>query len=230
MIVVLIICQIQNTLMNKASNTHKMSSLKLLIIISLFSVINSILIQNLISEEIIYNSFSGKSSLEMIKKALAFNHRFGWINYILPPLILFVNFLFVACCLWIRGLLIGLKNKFHEFWRISIISGIVFIFFSYLKTGILYYLNYQTIGEINSFQPLSLYNLLRDVNTPVYLQYALTVLNVPELLYIVAISLSLKKTTNIPFISGLMFVLKSYGTGLIIWLTLVTFFLISIKT
>jgi len=82
---------------------------------------------------------------------------------------------------------------------------------------------HYSLFEISNFSSLSLLAAAGTENTPLYLQYSLSVVNLWELLFIVALSFCLIKRTGLPPKNILLIVLCSYILPLIAWVCLVSY-------
>jgi hypothetical protein len=205
-------------------------SIKLLILVLLLMVINAFLVQNLFTDDIFYKTYSDQMSVKMISQMLKFNTGHIWIMYLLTPIITIIKLLFVSGCLWIGLLLKNSKDIFKDLWRIVIISEFTFVFYAFIKTGLLYYYDFQTITEVSQFQPLSLFSLLDTNNIPLYLYYLLSLISIPEVTYWIVLAVLLKSVINSNFWGRFVFIAKTYGLGLLIWVSTLTFIIINMTT
>lgn len=184
---------------------------------------NIILLNGVITEKIYVNSFTGQLSAKMIGKVLSIKVKYAWLNYYLIPVLLLIKTGFVAVCFWIGSFIGGLKLTFKDYLRPVLFAETVFIIFSFIQTGFLYYNNFQTLTEIGQFQPFALYYILNVNNIPAYLNYPLALVSIPEAIYWVVLVLLLKPLISGNFWKRLGFVAKTYGVGLLVWVSIVVF-------
>ncbi len=192
-------------------------------IIILIYIFNLIIVNSIFSDAIYVNTFSGQMSAEMIAKMLSFKSKYVWVNYLLAPILLFVKTGLVALCFWIGSFISSSKSTFKNYLRIVLFAETIFIVFSFARTGLLYYYNFQTLTEISQFQPFTLYSVLDVNNIPAYWQYPLALIGIPEAIYWFVLVLLLKPLISGSFWNRLGFVAKTYGVGLLVWVSIVVF-------
>jgi hypothetical protein len=211
-------------------NIQKFFISKVLIIAILLTVINVFLVECLFTDNVIKKTFSDKISGSVISKALIIKQQYSWFIYILTPVLLILKMLLVTFCFWIGSLFEEAKIKFRNFFNVVIISEFVFIIFNFIKTGLLYCFKFQTITEINQFHPFTLFSILNKTKIPEYLYYSFTIISVQEITYWIILTLLLKSLLRINFIGRILFIAKTYGIGMLIWMSIVAFFTIIIMT
>jgi len=192
-------------------------------IIILVYIFNLTIVNSIFSNDIYVNTFSGQMSAEMIAKTLSFKSKYIWVNYLLAPVFMLFKTMLITACLWIGFFIGGSKSKFKDFLRIVLFAETVFIVFSFVRTGLLYYYNFQTLTEITQFQPFTLYSLLDVNNIPEYFHYPLALVSIPEAIYWGVLVLLLKPLISGNFWDRFGFVAKTYGIGLLIWVSIVVF-------
>jgi hypothetical protein len=203
-----------------------MGKVKIWKIYGLFILIyylNTILTNSIISEEIYVNTYSGQLSSEMIAKMLSLKSKYAWLNYLLVPTLLILKTALVALCFWVGSFINESNSKYNNYLRIALLAESVFVIFSFIRTGGLYYYNFQTLTEISQFQPLTLFSLLDVNNIPEYFHYPLSLISIPEAIYWVVLALLLKPLITDSFRKRMGFIAKTYGAGLLIWVSIVVF-------
>jgi hypothetical protein len=192
--------------------------------------LNIILANGIISEEIYVKTFSGQLSSEMIAKMLSIKSKYVWVNYLLAPILLLIKTDLIALCFWIGSFINSSKSKFKDYLRLVLLAETVFIVFTFVRTGLLYYYNFQTLTEISQFQPFTLYSILDIKNIPEYFHYPLALVSIPEVIYWGILVLLLKPLISGNFWTRLGFVAKTYGVGLLIWVSIVVFVMLNFTT
>ncbi len=165
-------------------------------------------------------------SQEMIMKILDIRHRYDWVAYIISPLLVTVKMFFIAGLLYTGSIFLDLKIKFKNFWHIVLVSEFVTIAYIFLRLALLYYHNFQTLEEIQGFMPFSVYSVTDKDSIPQYLSPLFSSLNLFELLYWVVLSMMLKPLLKASFAKSVGFVAKTYGMGLVLWITFLTFLMV----
>jgi len=201
----------------------KIETWKLYGLIILVSILNVVIVNGIFSDAIYVNTYTGQMSTEMISKMLSFKSKYAWVNYLLVPILLLVKTGLVAACFWIGSFFSNSKSRFKDYLRLVLFAETVFIVFSFARTGLLYYYNFQTLTEISQFQPLTLYSLLDVNNIPGYFHYPLALVSIPEAIYWGVLVLLLKPLISGNFWDRFGFVAKTYGIGLLIWVSIVVF-------
>ncbi|HPR31103.1 MAG TPA: hypothetical protein PLK12_03365 [Prolixibacteraceae bacterium] len=196
----------------------------------LLMLVNTFWVQELFTDHLYYQTYSGQLSTEVIAKMLHIKYRFAWLSYVFVFVLLVGKLFLTTCCFWIGSFFAGAKNKFRTFWSGVLIAEFVFVFFSFLKTGLLYIHNFETLTEIGQFQPLTLLSLFDPSSIPGYFHYPLSLLSVPEVCYWLVLALQLRPVLSYSFFGSLWFVAKTYGVGLLIWVSVVVFFTLNILT
>ena len=203
-------------------------SSRLYLIIILTLLIATILGDMLITDNLYYQSYSGQMSQEMIMKILDIRHRYDWVAYIISPLLVTVKMFFIAGLLYTGSIFLDLKIKFKNFWHIVLVSEFVTIAYIFLRLALLYYHNFQTLEEIQGFMPFSVYSVTDKDSIPQYLSPLFSSLNLFELLYWVVLSMMLKPLLKASFAKSVGFVAKTYGMGLVLWITFLTFLMVQL--
>jgi hypothetical protein len=178
------------------------------------------------SDILYYNSFVDKLSAETIEKIINQKNKYEWIGYLLQPLLLFIKFSLTTLCIYIYFLFANTNNSisYKDILRCVLVSELIFVFVALFK--ILYFGIFHvpdSIEEIQLFQPLSLYQLLGNKDTKMYLFYPMATINLFEFIYWLLISYFISVTSNLSFKKSFYTLIKSYGIGLALWLAIVTF-------
>lgn len=184
-----------------------------------------------LSEEFIYKdtfyfySLSDTLNSKTIESILDSQSRFRWIGYLAIPITLLFKFTFATICISVGSLLVDIKIKFKQLFRIVILSEMVFIVAEFSFTAILFLnVNELTIQNVQGFFPLSAISLIgiENVNAQ-WAIYPLQIANLFEVFYVIMISWLLSRKWERDFFQSLNIVVPSYGLGLLLWITLVSF-------
>ncbi|MCF8359008.1 MAG: hypothetical protein K9H26_09640 [Prolixibacteraceae bacterium] len=126
--------------------------------------------------------------------------------------------------------IINSKSKYKDYLKVVLLTESVFVVFSFIRTGGLYYYDFQTVTKISQFQPFTLFSLLDVNNIPEYLHYPLSLISIPEAIYWVVLALLLKPLISGSFLKRIGFIAKTYGIGLLIWVSIVVFVTLNFTT
>lgn len=182
------------------------------------------------TEEFIYRSLSNEFSESVIEALITSENQFGWIAYVVSPLIIMLKILFVTFCITTGAILTDSEFTFRYIFRSATYSEYVFLISQAVFSFNLYFnrdaLNIENVG---SYFPLSMLSYFGTENVVPWLHYPLQTLNLFEVAYILCISWLLSKQWKTYFIESINIVLPSYGIGLLIWMVLVVFLTLQIS-
>jgi hypothetical protein len=147
------------------------------------------------------------------------------IGYFFIPIVIILRAFYVSCCLYTGCFVAQNKITFNQCMNISLKADIVFLFEIIIKIYYLLFLGFSSLEEFN-MRPFSLYQLLGG-NIESWATYPFFVFNVFELFYWTLLASFLSQYTNEGFWKSLLFIYKTYGLGLLIWIVLVLFINVS---
>ena len=171
-----------------------------------------------LTNTLILESIPGYDSLDN-QGDLLFFHIFNTLNYLWTPFALLWKFTVVAFLFWSIGLMIGFKAKFKELWKFALVAEVVFIFPELLR--LLVYINpSEAVNylEIQNFEPLSALWIVGPENINQRYHYALSVLNIFELIYGAFWVLGYHAISRRSLEESTLVVLIAYFLPLLIWL------------
>lgn len=203
---------------------------QLYILLISFLLLNLLLVQIIFTDELYVQSYSGQLSSEMIAKMLSIKSKYAWINYLLVPVLLILKTGIIALCFWVGSFFNDSKSKYKNYLRVVLTAELVFVIFLFVRTGFLYYYNFQTLTEISQFQPFTLYSIINVDSIPEYLHYPLALISFPEAIYWIVLTLLLKPLISGNFWKRMGFIAKSYGLGLLVWVSIVVFLTLNFTT
>lgn len=183
----------------------------------------------LISDDLLYDYFGDQLSTQRIMTFIDESRKWNWLAYVVIPIVYFFKFSAISLCLYLGALLINAKIKLSEFYRIVIASEYLFLAPAIIK---LYWFSFidihYTIGDLQSFFPLSVYSTFEITDLEMWVLYPLQVLNIFELFYWCVLSFQLKNLIERDFVGSLGFVASTYGVGLLLWVIFVMFLTVSL--
>jgi len=182
--------------------------------------LSSILSQTLITKEVLFNTYGSE---EFVEKIIKRKQEYGWITYLLIPVLYSIKFLLIAVTLNIGVLLLNTKIKFGKLWRAVLLAELVSIFFGIITIILLIYNNFTNMDEIRQFNPFALSYYLNTESIPSFLLYPFSLLNLEELVYWLILARLMMPLLDKKYIKSLGFVAQTYGVGLLLWVTLMVF-------
>ncbi|MCU4166123.1 hypothetical protein [Carboxylicivirga caseinilyticus] len=158
------------------------------------------------------------------------NKKYGWISFLLIPLLLLFRIFFTSIFLYIGTYFSEIKIDFSKHFKVALIADFIYIISGVVKLAkLVLFKNVSNLQDLQ-YTPLSIMSLF-EYNTvdPVFI-YPLSLLNVFELVYFLVLAsllvIAIKESKHlqpIKYGKSLQLVVSSYGSGLIIWVLLVMF-------
>ncbi|MEX2641689.1 MAG: hypothetical protein WD266_13450 [Balneolales bacterium] len=210
---------------------EKQSGWALLVIISVLYCLLTFIADSLVfTDQFYHRSFSDQLNLNSIEALLEIRAKTWWLTYAMQPVIILIKATFVAVCISTGIILLDIPVDFRMVFKICLLSEGVFFMGQAVYVANLYHnLDSFTLDIIANFYPLSMLSYWGVENVATWLHYPLQIINIFELLFIICISWMLSLQWSLNFIESLNIVLPSYGTGLLLWLVLVTFLTLQIS-
>ena len=201
------------------------------IVICLGYLLTAVVLQELLlHDELYYQALGEQLTYERIETFLFQRKKWTWLGYALIPFIYLIKFFLITTCLFTGAILLDLKVSFKKFFQLTILGETIFlipvittvIWFSWIDP------NYS-LADIQNFYPLSLINFFDIEQLAPWLIYPIQLFNAFELGYILSLSYGISVLTEKKLKSGISFVLSTYGLGLLVWATIVTFIMINLS-
>lgn len=180
------------------------------------------------------SSLGEQLTAERIRDVLNLRAHYAWIGYALTPLVLAVKIGYTALCLAIGALLAGYDDlTFKRTFKAALVAEGVFVAASAIRVGWgLWVLDVQTIEDFSTFAPISAVAFFNAEALPRWALYPLQTLNALEFIYCLALGAALSwlwKRSFKHFDDLSVLALGSYGTGVILWIVTVAFFLLQVS-
>lgn len=181
-----------------------------------------------LSESIYYQSFGEKIATDRITKVVEYSRKLYWISYLLVPIVILIQVGFTAACLYTGLFIANLKTRFRDLFEVALLADFVFLLAGFTKLVILiFFKEVNTLDDLQ-FQPLSLMQLFDKGSVDAMLIYPLSLLNVFEALYWLALAWLLTRVVEKPLSSTLKTIATSYGSGLLLWVLFVMFLTVNL--
>ncbi|AEI50722.1 hypothetical protein [Runella slithyformis] len=181
-----------------------------------------------ISENLYFNTFAEQLTYEQIENIINQSKQWEWISYAILPILTLIKLTLVTSCLSIGLYFLTNQFSFKLAFGIALDAEFVFLIPSLLK--ILWFSIIQTdysLQDLQMFYPLSALHFFDYTNVQPWLIYPLQLLNVFEILYWVLLAKGVSQIIERDFAKSFELVLASYGTGLVLWVTVVMFITVS---
>ena len=160
--------------------------------------------------------------------------KWWWVSYAITPIMIGIKVLLVAFCLnFVKIISEKLEQvKFRDILTIVLMAEFVFVIAGFYKFFNFYLIETDyTLETLQTYYPLSLINFKEAISTEKWLAYPLQLCNVFELFYwgILAWGIWELADKKISYIKSLGYVALTYGIGLLFWVGVVCFLILSVS-
>ena len=160
--------------------------------------------------------------------------KWWWVSYAVTPVLIGIKVLLVAFCLnFVKIISEKLENvKFRDILTVVLIAEFVFIIAGFYKFFNFYLIDTDyTLETLQTYYPLSLINYKEAISTEKWLAYPLQLANVFELMYwgVLAWGIWQLADKKISYQRSLGYVALTYGVGLLFWVGVVCFLILSVS-
>ena len=160
--------------------------------------------------------------------------KWWWVSYVITPIMIGIKVLLVAFCLnFVKIISEKLEQvKFRDILTIVLMAEFVFVIAGFYKFFNFYLIETDyTLETLQTYYPLSLINFKDAISTEKWLAYPLQLVNVFELMYwgILAWGIWELADKKISYQRSLGYVALTYGVGLLFWVGVVCFLILSVS-
>ncbi|SOD79446.1 hypothetical protein [Spirosoma fluviale] len=184
----------------------------------------------LLSDELYFNALAEQMTYEQIQKAIAQNHEWSWLAYIIIPIFNLLKFSLVAACISLGYYFAADRWVFKSFFRVAIQAELVLLLPSVIK--LIWFLFVQpdySLQDLQYFYPLSVLNFFEPTAIAPWLAYPLQLGNLFELAYWLVLAYGVSQVIETPMPKAFGLVAASYGSGLLVWVVFVMFLTVSLS-
>ena len=160
--------------------------------------------------------------------------KWWWVSYAVTPVLIGIKVLLVAFCLnFVKIISEKLEDvKFRDILTVVLIAEFVFVIAGFYKFFNFYLIDTDyTLETLQTYYPLSLINYKEAISTEKWLAYPLQLLNVFEIMYwgVLAWGIWQLADKKISYQRSLGYVALTYGVGLLFWVGVVCFLILSVS-
>ena len=160
--------------------------------------------------------------------------KWWWVSYAVTPVLIGIKILLVAFCLnFVKIISEKLEDvQFRDILTVVLIAEFVFVIAGFYKFFNFYLIDTDyTLETLQTYYPLSLINYKEAISTEKWLAYPLQLVNVFELMYwgILAWGIWELADKKISYQRSLGYVALTYGIGLLFWVGVVCFLILSVS-
>ena len=171
---------------------------------------------------------------EFVRNYMESQKKWWWVSYVITPIMIGIKVLLVAFCLnFVKIISEKLEQvKFRDILTIVLMAEFVFVIAGFYKFFNFYLIETDyTLETLQTYYPLSLINFKDAISTEKWLAYPLQLCNVFELFYWGILAWGIWELTNkkISYQRSLGYVALTYGIGLLFWVGVVCFLILSVS-
>ena len=160
--------------------------------------------------------------------------KWWWVSYAATPVLIGIKVLLVAFCLnFVKIVSEKLENlRFRDILTVVLMAEFVFIIAGFYKFLNFYLIDTDyTLETLQTYYPLSLINFKEAISTEKWLAYPLQLCNLFELMYWGVLAWGIRQLAEkkISYQRSLGYVALTYGIGLLFWVGVVCFLILSIS-
>ncbi len=188
----------------------------------------------IVSESKIFDYLANKYTSSVVQNYMESQKKWWWVSYAVTPVLIGIKVLLVAFCLnFVKIISEKLEDvKFRDILTVVLIAEFVFIIAGFYKFFNFYLIDTDyTLETLQTYYPLSLINYKEAISTEKWLAYPLQLLNVFELMYwgVLAWGIWQLADKKISYQRSLGYVALTYGVGLLFWVGVVCFLILSVS-
>lgn len=188
----------------------------------------------IVSESKIFDYLANKYPSSVVQNYMESQKKWWWVSYVTTPVLIVIKVLLVAFCLnFVKIISEKLEDvKFRDILTVVLIAEFVFIIAGFYKFFNFYLIDTDyTLETLQTYYPLSLINYKEAISTEKWLAYPLQLANVFELMYwgVLAWGIWQLADKKISYQRSLGYVALTYGVGLLFWVGVVCFLILSVS-
>ena len=186
------------------------------------------------TQEKIFDFLAKDYPSSVVQNYMESQKKWWWVSYAVTPVLIGIKVLLVAFCLnFVKIISEKLEDvKFRDILTVVLIAEFVFIIAGFYKFFNFYLIDTDyTLETLQTYYPLSLINYKEAISTEKWLAYPLQLLNVFELMYwgVLAWGIWQLVDKKISYQRSLGYVALTYGIGLLFWVGVVCFLILSVS-
>lgn len=211
-------------------NNNRILFISLIILLFLEIIVSKYVLN---TKEMLYNLYVENLTRKQVNAVFKFQDKWDWLGYAIIPLLILIRSSLVSLCLSVGLFFYDSEEdevKFNQLFRVALLGEFVlvlvgyfkFLYFAFIKTE-------YTLQDVQQFYPFSYTNFLDLESIQPWLIYPLQTINLFEIAYFFVLVYGLHKLLKNKYLKTFEIVAVSYGTGLLIWLGLVSFLTLNIN-
>lgn len=198
----------------------------LLGIIASYSLITYLTYELIITDDIIYNFFSGQLPEAYMGRVIEMQKKWNWVNYVLSPIVLLIKWLFISAFLSAGALLSNVRIGFGRIYKMTMWGELIFIAVAGINLIVLYFSNITSLDQIHEMtitNQMSAGILIKLYEGPEWLSLPFYALNIPEILFTLFIVVGFGVLIGETIKEHTKWVISSYWSYLSLWIILLIY-------
>ena len=188
----------------------------------------------IVSESKIFDYLANKYPSSVVQNYMESQKKWWWVSYVTTPVLIGIKVLLVAFCLnFVKIISEKLEDvKFRDILTVVLIAEFVFIIAGFYKFFNFYLIDTDyTLETLQTYYPLSLINYKEAISTEKWLAYPLQLCNLFEVIYWGFLAWGIWELADkkISYQRSLGYVALTYGVGLLFWVGVVCFLILSVS-
>ena len=205
-----------------------------ILIILLYSLLTFLDKTYITTDSKIFDFLAKDYPSSVVQNYMESQKKWWWVSYAVTPVLIGIKVLLVAFCLnFVKIISEKLEDvKFRDILFVVLIAEFVFVIAGFYKFFNFYLVDTDyTLETLQTYYPLSLINYKEAISTEKWLAYPLQLANVFELMYwgVLAWGIWQLADKKISYQRSLGYVALTYGVGLLFWVGVVCFLILSVS-
>ena len=205
-----------------------------ILIILLYSLLTFLDKTYITTDSKIFDFLAKDYPSSVVQNYMESQKKWWWVSYVTTPVLIGIKVLLVAFCLnFVKIISEKLEDvQFRDILTVVLIAEFVFVIAGFYKFFNFYLIDTDyTLETLQTYYPLSLINYKEAISTEKWLAYPLQLANVFELMYwgVLAWGIWQLADKKISYQRSLGYVALTYGVGLLFWVGVVCFLILSVS-
>ncbi len=188
-----------------------------------------------LTDTLLHQTFGGQLAFERVSAMVSLSKKWQWVGYAAIPVVVLLRVFYTSVFIYTGLYFADIAKGFGRIFKVALWADSVFVLSGVAKLVILlFFKEVSTLHDLQ-FQPLSVLELTDQSAIDAIFIYPLSLLNLFELGYFVALAWLLRDMLNAeqPEIrvhrgETIRLVTLSYGSGLLLWVIMVMFISINL--
>ena len=196
------------------------------VIVGIYLVVNLFTNTMVLTDGVLYDSFLGQMPEHHIERAIAMQHKWEWLGYVVLPLIVALRQLFASAFVSASTMLDEQGITFKQVYKSVLLCEMMLLVVAVVNFGIVMLRgvsDLQELQQLNIDYHLSLGAVVDGIAGLEWLVSPLRMFNLSQALYMAAMAYCLSTYTNQSYMDSLATVLKGYGFLLLIVAAVLTY-------